>query len=781
MTSFVGRNDEIASICAALADNRLVTISGPGGAGKTRLALHTAARQRGAFADGSRTVPLESTPASPATAVAAELGIEDVSRDAAEQVAAFLADTSLLLVLDGCEHLAQACAELVEKVLTRAPGVRVLATSRHVLGVDGEAVVPIGPLPVPVVADGELTGPADAVALFADRAAAAAPGFAVTDANRDAVVRLCALLDGMPLAIELATAWLRVLSLTDLLERIEGGRGLPPRAGRSRPDRHRTLEAAVDWSFGLCSPQERALWARLSVFEGDFGLAAAEAVCAGEPIGAGGVLVALAGLVDKSVVCRERDDRSTYYRMLGTTRRYGRDRLGRSGRTGEFCTRHLRYYLDLAESAGEGWLSAEQTAITARLRREHANLRAALEFGLGDPATGQAGARLAARLDRYWAACGLLDEGRRWFDRALARDDLPQGLRAELLASAACAAATLGDRETSLRLAEQGVLVARRTGDAELLSRALAGEGVAALHAGDLERAEVAHRESALWRDRVQRPDRHAHPPDLGPALVALARGDARRAGEHAQRVIDFSLGCGELWHRSYGHCVLAISAWVLGDADATRGHAAECVRIAAEFDDPVCLVLIAETLADVAVVTGDHARAAGILGLAERLWERMGGAPRRGNPLLPPAHRRCSEVLRRLLGAERFTAAYEVGVANSTSPQRAAEFLAGGAARDPGPLTRRQMDVAERLAHGRTNKEIAAELLISPRTVDVHVDHILRKLGLRSRVQVGVWFAARGWTGTTAVAVAPRPSPPARRISGSDPARAPRRGRAGP
>ncbi|HYH33202.1 MAG TPA: LuxR C-terminal-related transcriptional regulator [Pseudonocardia sp.] len=754
LTSFVGRNSEIASICAALVDNRLVTISGPGGVGKTRLALHSAARQHGAFADGSRTVALESTapestalespPSSPARAVAAELGIEDVSADAADQVAAFLADASLLLVLDGCEHVARACAELVEKVLTRAPGVRVLATSRHVLGVDGEAVVPIGPLPVPRVVDGELTGPADAVALFADRASAAAPGFAVTDANRDAVVRLCALLDGMPLAIELATAWLRVLSLTDLLERIEGGRGLPPRAGKSRPDRHQTLDAAMDWSFGLCSPQERVLWARLSVFEGDFGLAAAEAVCAGEPIGAGGVLVVLAGLVDKSIVRRERDDRSTCYRMLETTRRYGRDRLGETGRTGEFRARHFRYHLDLAESACDGWLSAAQPAIAARLRREHANLRAALEFGLGDPATGQAGARLAALLDRYWTGCGLLDEGRRWLDRALALDDLPPGLRAELLTAAARAAATLGDRESSLRLAGQGVRLARRTGDAELLSQALAGEGVAALHAGDLNRAEVAHRESALWGERAQRPDRHAHPPHLGPALVALARGDARGAEEHAQRIIDFSLGCGELWHRSYGHCVMAISTWARADLAATRSHAAECVRIATGFDDPGCLVLVAETLADVAVVTGDHWRAAGILGLADRLWAQMGGAPRRGNPVLPAAHRRCAEVLRRLLGAERFAAAYEVGVANSTSLERAAKFLAGGADRDPGPLTRRQMDVAEHLAHGRTNKEIAAELSISPRTVDVHVDHILRKLGFTSRVQVGVWFAAR-------------------------------------
>ncbi|MDX6261307.1 MAG: hypothetical protein QOH84_2995, partial [Kribbellaceae bacterium] len=317
LTSFVGRRQELVDVRALLAAGRLVTLTGPGGVGKTRLALRTAVQVRRTFPDGVWLVELASLrePSLLARTIESALGLRDAEEDSAARLAEYLSDRSLLLVLDNCEHLAAECAALLRQVLAAAPGIRVLATSRHVLGVAGEHVYAVPTL-------------ADAVGLFADRAAAA--GFTVSAEDGPAVAEICRRLDGLPLAVELAASWLRVLSVSDLQDRLD------KLASAS-------LEATMDWSYDLCTTEEQALWARLSVFAG-FDLAAVEA--------AGGVLEVLAGLVDKSIVQREQGSGTTRYRLLEPLRAYGLRRL-----QDEDVVRalHRDHYLWLAAMWGEDW------------------------------------------------------------------------------------------------------------------------------------------------------------------------------------------------------------------------------------------------------------------------------------------------------------------------------------------------------------------------------------------------------------------------------------------
>ncbi|MBP2472152.1 non-specific serine/threonine protein kinase [Crossiella equi] len=729
-----------------LVDRRLVTLTGPGGVGKTRLAQRVAAERSGAFADGARFVALDSLrePDLLPQVVAKELGLVNMPEDATGGVAAFLADKALLLVLDNCEHLVEASGEFVAEVLAAAPDVHVLATSRQVLGLDGENVFSIGPLPVPRVVDGELRGGVDAVTLFADRAGMAVSNFEVTEANRAEVVRICRLLDGLPLAIELTAAWLRVLPLSDLLVRLENRFSLPAQGKTAKPGKHRTLTAMTDWSFQLCSAGEQLLWARLSVFEGGFTLAAVEAVCADERVERAEVLGLLAGLVDKSVVIRDDRDGSPRYRMLELTRQFGGDQLAGTGGLEEFRARHCGYFHDCSEAVAEAWYTSRQLDLAAELRSEHANLRAALEYGFSEPG-GLMGARMASNLFSYWRSCGFLGEGRRWLNRALAQEGLPDDLRISLLGSTATVAAVLGDLADALKLCEAAVALARTHGDDQLLGKALVAEGRTRLLDGDLERTESAYQEAIVRYEGLASPSGDYCPPYIGPAIVAMLRGDSPRAESYARRLVEVSIELGEFAVRAYGHFVLAASSWQRKDLRSTLDHAAECVRHSVALREPVGLCFVAETLAEVAVATGELPRAARILGLVEKLWTRIGTVFLTGNPLLLEPRREREAVLLSALGMERFVAAHEEGAAHGESMEKAAEFLLDGQDRGTGPLTRRQVEVARLVAGGKTNKEIASELSISPRTVAVHIDHILRKLGFSSRVQIGVWFASRG------------------------------------
>ena len=339
LTSFVGRRRELSETRRLLASSRMLTLTGVGGVGKTRLALRMAAEVRRTFPDGVWFVELAALHDAqlvPHT-VANTLELRQVSADPAGDLAAYLERRRLLVVLDNCEHLTDACAMLASKLLAAAPGLRILATSRHVLGVEGEQILAVPPLSTRTarVEAGDAAH-YESVRLFLDRAAAVAPDFEVGDGNRDAVVELCRRLDGIPLAIELAAVWLRTLSPVQILDRLEDRFRLLT-SGRSAAPRHQALDATVGWSYELCSPAEQLLWARLSVFSGGFDLEAAEEVCSGEGIPTADVLNLIASLVNKSIVIRIQATSHTtaWYQMLETIRQYGEERLA----DGERCRR----------------------------------------------------------------------------------------------------------------------------------------------------------------------------------------------------------------------------------------------------------------------------------------------------------------------------------------------------------------------------------------------------------------------------------------------------------
>lgn len=735
MTSFVGRRAEVDQVRRRLAASRLVTLTGPGGAGKTRLAARVAQDHAGEV----RFVALDSLrdPGLLAQTVAAELGLRDVPDEPTGRVVDFLKDKSWLLVFDNCEHMVRACGALVGRILDAAPDVRILATSRHVLGVGGEQLFPVDPLPVPRVRDGSLAGDSAAVTLFADRAAAAAPGFQVHADNQETVVKVCQRLDGMPLAIELAVVWLRVLPLNELLANIDDRFRLLSRGEQTKPARHQTLAATVDWSYELCSAEEQALWARLSVFDGGFTLAAAETVCEVDRFE---LLSLIAGLVDKSVLVRDSDHDVARYRMLETIRQYGIERLAQTGQLARLRARHSAYFHDFGHRIAAEWFGDRQSELVAVTRREHANLRSALESGLTE-GDGLAGARLAVSLHFYWLNCGFFGEGRRWLDRVLTLD-LPDDLRANALSVNAYATAGLGEGAAAVHMGQEAVDIARRLGDDELLWLALYGRATTALVTGDYPTADRCYGEAIECYHRVAQPGARLFPPYAARGMTAAFSGNGRRALELGQSGIRYSAPRGEQWARAYAHYALAMAQFLLGESAACLREAAESIQLHLRFNDLSGFVMVAELLAAIALGRQETERAAAILGVVERVWAEVGGSLLAGSEPWYVPHQACAAQLRRIMGEDRYAEAFQVGTANGSSLAAAAEYVLSGRDRS-GPLTKREQQVADLVAQGATNKEIAGRLNISRRTAEVHVDHILRKLRFASRAQIAAWVAA--------------------------------------
>ena len=413
VTGFVGRQRELAVLDGLLGTARLVTVTGPGGVGKTRIALRAAARGRGQFADGVCLVELGELhdPDLLPHTVATCLGLPGQEAGSqADAIVDYLRGRQLLLILDSCEHLIGACAKLAEPVLRYAAQVTILATSRQPMNVPGEHCCPVPPLPVPEPEPSRASasragasragtgrgsasrgGRGDAVELFAQRAAAASPGFAVTPANRREVIWLCGRLDGIPLAIELAAVQLRTLTLPQLSSWLEHRFGLLTAGRRGALPHQQTLRATTQWSYDLCSAEEQMLWARLSVFAGSFDLAAAEALCAGGPLAREDILPTLIGLVDKSVVLRTEEDAERYW-LLDTIREFGAERLARLPADADATQdRHIAYFRALAGEFSRHAKDDDQLQRYHLLRREHPDLRAALGYALDRP--GRAGKR----------------------------------------------------------------------------------------------------------------------------------------------------------------------------------------------------------------------------------------------------------------------------------------------------------------------------------------------------------------------------------------------------
>jgi predicted ATPase/DNA-binding CsgD family transcriptional regulator len=489
VSSLVGRGREIAAVRERLRGGRVVTLTGPGGCGKTRLALRVAALAEAGFSDGARLVELAplTDPALVPASVAQALGVSE--RDAPTPAAGLvreLAGRELLVVLDNCEHVLEAAAALVAALLPQCRRVRFLATSRERLDVPGELVFPVPPLGLPADGSAAAVAASEAGALFAARAGAASPAFVLSPQNSAAVAQVCAWLDGIPLAIELAAARCPALGPAELAARLDDHPGLLS-GGPARPGRHRSLEALVAWSYELLDEAERRLLARLSVLRGGFDLGTAEQVAAGGPLRPEAIAGLLASLAGKSVV-HVHDGAAVRYSLLETIRQFAAGRLAASGEETAVHLRLLDWALDEARAAEATLGSPRWAAWASRLSTEQDSIRAALSWALGGQEP-EAGRELAARLARWWIATGRYSEAGQFLTTAAGIPAAaPPGIQARVMIGAAWSAFHLGDNPRAAPLVADGIACARQAGEPRLEvwgRNLLAG---LAWHAGDADR-----------------------------------------------------------------------------------------------------------------------------------------------------------------------------------------------------------------------------------------------------------------------------------------------------
>jgi predicted ATPase/DNA-binding CsgD family transcriptional regulator len=804
-TSFVGRTAELAGIAALLAAVRMVTVIGPAGVGKTRLSLRAAAAAAGQFPDGVWLADLSAIddPGLVVPAVAAALGLPE--DDAAAQGTAllgYLRGRRLLLVLDTCEHLVDACAALADTVLRSAPGVTLLTTSRHPLDAQGEHAFPLLPLPAED----------DAVNLLAQRAAAVVPGFTVTPQNRADIVRLCQRLDGIPLAIELAAVRLRALPLAELVGQLESGIRLLTVSRRGTSPRHQTLRAAMEWSYQLCTPDERALWERLSVFAGTFDVSGAEQVCADDALPRARIVHALVGLVDKSVVLRDGADPSRY-RLLGALREFGADQLAETTGPERLLDRLTARCVAMARDfderfhgrmAGDG-TDADQVAPFRRLHREYENIRAVLGYALGgrepsaamgDPpadlvARGRRGAELAVRLCGYWLISGLFDEGRQWLGRVADLFPEPAAERAWALGARGRLATFEGDLPHALSDINESIRLAVAAGqDAEPaaargylylnLALAFSGQHAEALAAAETARQRLAgcgyraglarlEAQLALLHQLTGNADGAIRCCDRGLALL----GEPKPATDREPRELSGNGAGGERWVSGYLYLASGLAlAQRPGGEHASAQALGRALTAKHELGDVVGTAYAVEALAWLAARREQYERTAWLTGAADQLWNRIG---RRlsGVALMEESRQRTVTEARQALGERRYAAAYahgaelgldavvreaacevgeEAGQRDGDADTGRGPGTATGACAVAAALTRREREIAVLVASGLSNREIATRLFISKRTVDAHVEHIFGKLEISSRVQLTVLLQEQGQRAHTAL-----------------------------
>jgi len=798
--SFIGRERELDELRRFVLSMRAVTLCGPGGIGKTRLALRVLAGLADDFPDGVWFIELADLrqPELVVSRVASVIGVdEEPGRPLLDTLADALRPRRLLLALDTCEHLIDACARLCHRLLASSPGMRVLATSREPLRMAAETVWQVPPLTLPEPGAAQTPDELrryEAIRLFGDRAEASLPGFALEPANLSAVGALCRSLDGVPLAIELAAAWVRVLSVEQIVTRLDDRFRLLTSGDRTAPPRQRTLRAAIDWSYDLLAGPEQALLRRLAVFAG-WSLEMAEQVCPGDDLPAADVLDLLAALADKSLVVADTAARGqTRYRMLDTIREYAASRLSEAGET-EMMRRRLRDY-SLGETErlmrfGLGLIPAPWSTTAETFRRfdeENGNLRLVLSHCLSGR-DAEAGLRICTAMSPIWIVRGAFAEGAEWFDAFFGLDapSVADAVRGPALVGRA-QLALAGDPQVAQERARAGLEVCRAAGQDFWSASACNLLTEAALHAGRTE-------EAAAWADQALATARLAGDRwNEGYALGTLAgaagqRGDlaeAQRLGEAALAVMR---DIDQQWGLARTQLGLADLARVTGDADGAqrryeealsilsalgaRPEIARCLaglgRIAMDQED---LALGRQHLSQsiqlsraigsrIGMVRGLEAFAA--LALREQRPDRAvllaaAAAALRDAAHLPPRSAAWTErylapggglgqdALRRLWaqgsGLDPSSAVELAVAAGAASPAQAAAPPGSRPAGVGGPdgLTPREREIVALIAAGRSNKGIGEELGISPATAARHVANILLKLGFSSRAQIAAW-----------------------------------------
>ena len=715
--------------------------------GKTRLAQHAAQALAQGVTDGVRFVDLVALtdPGLLTQEVASALGLRDASTSwAVDGLAQYMHDRDMLLLLDNCEHVLDACAVLVDALSRRCPRLRVLATSRQSLGIRAETVMRVPPMRLPD--EGSVDG--DAVELLLRRAAAVDAGFTADGDDLQRAAELCRRLDGIPLAIELAAGRLKTLTIEQILSRLDNRLDLLAGRDAAAHVHQRTLRATLDWSRDLASPEEWTLWRRASVFATGFDLPAAEAICSGDGLRADQVLEALDGLVDKSVVTAARAGSDMRYRLLATVRTYGGEALRAAGEDDVVEARLFAYYADLVGDAWRHWTSADQPRWFDRLAGEHGNLRSALDWSLEHDV--EAGCAMAANMWLYWEARGHITEGRRRLATLL--DALPasSAIRPKALWVAGYLAVTQTDVDAGLPLLRTAVDTAIERSDDEAHAYATQYLGLAHLFAGDLATAGDMFEQAYRMHLALGSNTAAFALSDL--AVTAMLTGDPARAIVLYEQVLAMTADGGDPWTTSHAYWGLGVASFLAGDLHRAERAEKDALEIIARVDEGSGIALCLEALAWIAAARGAHERAATLQGASFSIWESVPG--RLPPPMHPHAHR-CEQRVIDTLGATRRQRLYDQGwrldraaaVAMGLSGQRL-PFAPAAAGNAPAlVLSRREDEVAALVAEGLTDREIAARLVISQRTAESHVQHILAKLGFRSRTQIATWVTRRQTT----------------------------------
>ncbi len=792
---FIGREREMTAVRGLLVTTRLLTLTGSGGSGKTRLALQVATDLLEEFAHGVWWVELAalSDPLLVPQAVASVVGIpERAGCTVTEALSDALRPKHLLLVLDNCEHLLAACVQLIETLQHTCSQLRVLVTSREALTITGETIWLVLPLRVPDTyqpppIEGLLTY--EAVQLFVERARSVLPSFTLTPENASAVVQVCRRLDGMPLAIELAAARIRALSVEQIVARLDDAYRLLTGGSRSALPRQQTLRAAMDWSYSLLSAHEQAFFRRLSVFAGSFSLEAAEAICAGEPGEAYDVLDVLSSLIDKSLVLMEQRSGEARYRLLETIRQYGQDKLQECAEAAKVRRKHRDWYARLAEQAESETLEARQVLVFDRLEAEHENLRVALGWSL-EQQEAETAAQIGAAIFRFWLLRGYMSEGRSFLERALSGFSAKNAVRAKALNVAAILASLQDDYTTARTLVEESLEVSRELAERKqtgyalyILGRlariegnyagavtffeeslslfralgqehdialVLSGLGLTVLYLGEYERATALCEESlALSRELGDPRGIASWLANLG--MIMLARGDDKRAKELCEESLAIRKALGYKGGCAHTLTILGRIAQDQGAYERATACYKESLTLRQETGEKEGIATALEGLAAVTGMQGQAVSAARLYGSAESLRTLL-GAPL--TPIDRPYYQQTVAALRAQLDEPTFLKAWTEGQAMTleeaiaeavqvkarehippTTPPAPVETPSTSPSRgNPFGLTAREIEVLRLVTQGLTTTQIADSLMISPRTADAHLRSIYRKLLVTSR-----------------------------------------------
>jgi predicted ATPase/DNA-binding SARP family transcriptional activator/DNA-binding CsgD family transcriptional regulator len=800
-TSFVGREREVLEIKRGLSMGRLLTLTGAGGSGKTRLALEVAKDLAGAYRDGVWLVELAPIAEPPllSQAVASVLEVSETpDRSLTDTIVDDLREKNTLLILDNCEHLLDAVARLADTLLDSCPHLRILATSRESLAITGERNWSLASLSLPDSQEQPTVGELEryeSVRLFVERAQYRNPTFALTPGNAGAVAKVCQRLEGIPLAIELAATRVGPLSVEQISERLKDSLKLLRGGSRTATPRQQTLRGAMDWSYELLSEPEQELFRRLSVFAGGWTLEAAEAVGPGGNVEIEDVLDLLFKLVDKSLVVAETGrGGAARYRMLEPIRQYARVRLEESEKADTTRDRHAAFFLALAKEAEPELSGPQQSLWVERLESEHDNLRAALSWLL-EGGEGERGLLFSAALWRFWYARGYVSEGLRWLEEALAVSDLePTLAHVKALEGMGWLVQRQGDSERTKATYEEMLKLSQELGDKGNIATALNSLAIHAVAQGDNERATALLEENlsvlreleneqntattlkkfhvlgllgilaankdgdygraeALWEESLTLAREVGDSNRIGTTLcnlgyIALLQGDHERAVALSEEALAFARELGSAGVELTPETLVNLGLAVQGQGD--HEHAMACFKEALVRSHNVgnkpTVTNALEGMASLAGALGEATRAARLWGAAEALREVTDIALPPGEWALHEPH---LAAARALLGK----AAWEEALADgrAMSLDRVAEYALSKEETHPPrtvseepptgeptrELTRREREVAVLVGRGLTNRRIAQELSLSRRTVEHHVRNILKKLGLDKRSQI--------------------------------------------